>query len=196
MSTINLHYENRDYTPWAIEKIRNSLSWLCFSTFETPDILNNSEVQNVIGEMLKVYTLLKGALNCIDYSKATDLIVRYRADGIQFIDDLLNNTQYSSLMNNIMRNAVNPTIMRLIWEDNPPNRTAIATIIAKIKEPNAWIKRIGNDLERVHFGEESWERFHSLHEKDVVNFELVFDDPLVKDIYEQYYRNFDEIALI
>lgn len=189
MNDVLIQYENKDFSIWAVEKSKNVLFSLCWLIETSPAIATNEYLQDAVCNALKVYTMLKGQLNCFDYNDATQIVIKYGNDGFSFLNDLMDSSRESTLMKGVFRNEVNEAIMELIQPTKRTNRTAIATILARIDEPNSWLKKIGNDLERVHNGEKTWEWFCSLHAADNVDFDLVFEDKLVRTVYEQFFSD-------
>lgn len=182
-----LNYGDLSYLPWSIEKTEKSISEICWLIKSNPELCFNQSVELLIENTLAIYTMLRGALNCVDYKKAARLILKYNADGFRFLEDLLDQKENSEIMRSILRNSQNSKVLDLIRQNNRTNRTLIAEAIAGVKYPNEWIKAIADDLEKVHNGEKEWKWFYDLHCNDIVETGLVFEDTNVEDVFYEFY---------
>ena len=184
-----LQYGDLSYLPWSIEKTEKNINEICWLIKSNPELCYNQGVELIIENTFAVYTMLRGALNCVDYTKAAHLILKYNTDGYRFLKDLLEQKEHSDIMKRIQINSKNAKVLCLIKQNIRTNRTLIAEEIAGVKHPNSWIKRIADDLERVHIGEKDWKWFYELHCNDIVETGLVFEDSLVEDVFYEFYAS-------
>ena len=179
-----------DYAAWLHQKNSSVLRSLCALLRDIPAVKENASFLGALSEALKVYALCNENLNGIYCNLVYDFLVEYNIEGYLYLQDLVNGTEGSSIMEDVMQNKRDEEILVLIAENKKENRTAIAERLARMPKLNSWAAKIAADIECVHNGEHTWNWFYNQHWNDASTFRLHFSKTAYRDLYD-YFQSVD-----
>ncbi len=190
---------SRDFSGWVLEKCRRVLMGLCAVMRDHPEIVNDGSFQDALNNALKLYALSHGNVNGIRCELVYTLLVRFNVDGYFFLEDLLYDTKFGSIMGQIMQSERDEKILELIETNDKHNRTTLAELLGKSDRNNRWISQISEDLEHVHNGAKTWDWFYNKHCNDRNTFTPQFSNSFIRDVYEYFhsdaYKTADDVVI-
>lgn len=184
--TITFSDTTRDFAGWVCEKTGYVLQSLCRELRENPEVRNNENFKFALCDSLKIYGLCCGNLNGISHGLVVSLLLERNIDGFDFLKDMINGTENSSIMVEILQAKRNEEILALIEQNVRTNRTEIARLLGRSNSGNRWIEKVRDDIELVHNNERDWAWFYNRHKDDRNTFNAVFANGLIHEVYEYF----------